>query len=433
MSIKIRLILLFLLVYLLGNIVNLLLLAYFVKAEVIHRSIENMNNSVTPVIDLYKRYSGQGRLNIKELVDELPLDQMGLLIVDKNGKVVYVENLSGELGPIPVKEFMRERSGMKRGFIFLTKRLGQYTLIFLNEPDMSFLHKAILTSFLLSLLLIGVTSLLMVLMVHRLFRPLSYLTDRIKSVSEGDLNIKIERGKGRDEFSLLLGAFADMVEKLRKALSFQRDLMADFAHTLKTPLTYIRGQLDLLSHGFYEDKAKLEVVVKGMKLQTDKMLKILNNLMLLIRLESGIPIRRERFSLLGLFAELDEEYDFVRQTHTFKVEYPQEDVEVLGDKLYIKIALGNLIENSYKHTPPSTTIRLYYSDGCVVVEDNGPGVEDTEKVFERFYRESSDKEGLGLGLSIVRAVANAHRFRLSFQSQKGKGTRVGLCFFIENS
>ena len=164
-----------------------------------------------------------------------------------------------------------------------------------------------------------------------------------------------------------------------------------------------------------------------MSTQVGKMERLINHLVLLMRLESGMPLRLSPVSLNEIFVEIDEEYEFIKQTHNFRVEYLVEDVKVHANKDYLKIALGNLIENSYKYTPEGGTVKLYYANGCIVVEDNGRGIKDTQKVFERFYREAQDKEGFGLGLTIVKAIADAHHFDVHIDSRVGYGTKVSLC------
>ncbi|MGC8852361.1 MAG: sensor histidine kinase, partial [Hydrogenobacter sp.] len=239
--------------------------------------------------------------------------------------------------------------------------------------------------------------------------------------------VHIERSTSTDEFGVLQNAYRDMIEKLQKTFDWQKEFIAGMAHELKTPLTYIKGQLELISMGIYKDVDKLREVLKNMLIQANKMERLMNHLILLMRLESGIPLRLSPVSINELLAEIDEEYEFIKQTHNFRVEYLDEDVEILADKDYLKIALGNLIENSYKYTQEGGYIRVFYKDSCIVVEDNGRGIENIERVVERFYREAQDKEGFGLGLAIVKAIADAHHFKLIIESKLGKGTKVSLC------
>ncbi|RLJ71458.1 signal transduction histidine kinase [Hydrogenivirga caldilitoris] len=433
MSIKFKVLLIFLGVYLVSNILTVLLLTMIVKGVSIQHSIDRIDSYVTPVIDLYRKHYKHPRLYVKNVVDELASEDVGVVVINKRGEVVYAKNLPKEPLPFDPRDLVGERSGARGDYIFLTKRLGGYSLIFLSEIDISYIYRANLLSFLVSLAISAITSLLIVLLTKRVLEPLTYLTGKVKEIYEGNMDVDIERVKGNDEFSVLINTFADMLEKLRRTFTLQREFIANFAHTLKTPLTYIRGQLDLLSYGLYEDREKFDEVVRNLQVQSEKMFRIINNLMLLMRLESGIPVRRSKVNLMELFAELDEEYDFLRRTHNFRVEYPHEDVEVFADKEYLKIAIGNLIENSYKYTPQGGLIRLYYDRGCVIVEDTGVGIEDKERVFDRFYRENTEKEGFGLGLSIVKAIADLHGFGLGLESERGKGTKVSLCFFINSS
>jgi signal transduction histidine kinase len=154
---------------------------------------------------------------------------------------------------------------------------------------------------------------------------------------------------------------------------------------------------------------------------------LIKKLMLLMRLQSEVPLSHRTFYINQLFAELEEEYEFVKESHVFRVEYLSEDIPWEGDYDYLKLALANLLENAYKYTPKGGFIKLYYKDDCIIVEDSGIGIEDKERVFEAFYRENKEKEGFGLGLAIVKAIAQKQGLSIHLESEKGKGTKVYLC------
>ncbi len=148
------------------------------------------------------------------------------------------------------------------------------------------------------------------------------------------------------------------------------------------------GQIELICEGFYKGE-ELKVVLQKLLQQINRMETLIKKLMLLMRLQSHVPLSYRTFYINQLFAKLEEEYEFIKESHVLKVEYLKDD--------------------------------------CIIVEDSGIGIEDKEKVFEVFYRENKEKEGFGLGLTIVKAIVQKQGLSIHLESEKGKGTQVYLC------
>ncbi len=431
MSIKLKLLLFFLGAY----TFSVLSVAFFtlaaVKELLLNYTYDYMYYQVKPTIEFYKSIHAYPPRYIKLLASDVVSREMASLVLNKKGNIIhkepFIDGESLDLTEEDMRLFMQSRKGIIDGLAFLVIDIGDYKLVLLEKMEKVLrIEKKLLifvTAFTLFISLL--TSLMLTFFVKRMLWPLSYLTDVSREVYKGNMDIKVEKSKGSDELAVLQNAYGDMLEKLKGTFQWQKEFIAGVAHELKTPLTYIKGQLELLSMGVY--KEDMAGILKNMLTQSNKMEKLINHLVLLMRLESGIPLKLSPLGVNEVLAELDEEYEFVRESHRFHVEYMEEDMEILADKSYIKIALGNLIENSYKYTPKGGMIRLYFTNSCFVVEDNGIGIKNTEKVLKRFYREVKDKEGFGLGLSIVKAVADAHRFKLRIESKKGYGTKVSLC------
>ncbi|MCS7171611.1 MAG: HAMP domain-containing histidine kinase, partial [Aquificaceae bacterium] len=231
----------------------------------------------------------------------------------------------------------------------------------------------------------------------------------------------------RDEFGLLEEAYANMVEKLKGIILWQREFIRNITHALKTPLAYIRGQAELLQMGAYEGD-RLRDIYHSIQFQSEKMERLITQLTTIMRLESQMPLKISKVSINQIFAELEEEYEFIKADRDFKVEYLEEDKEIEVDKEYFKMALRNLIENSYKYTSEGASIRLYCHDNCIVVEDDGMGMEHPERAGEIFYREATDKEGSGLGLYIVKLVTQKSGMDMKVESKRAAGTKVSLCY-----
>ena len=433
MPLRIKLPLFFVVVYLLSMVSLTLFTLAVVKELLINYTYEYMEYQLKPALEFYKNLHKEPSSYISSLASDVVSRDVASIVVDEKVRIIHKEPFLDEeelnISEKDLELLLKSEKGVWNEYAFVVKKMGDYRLILLGKLEKieDIQRKLVLFVVVFTLLISVLIVFVFTLFTVRMLRPLEYLTYISREIYKGNMDVRIDRAESKDEFGVLQRAYADMIEKLRKTFNWQREFIGGLTHELKTPLTYIKGQLELISMGVYKDEDKIKEVLKKMYVQANKMEKLISHLILLMRLESGMPIKLSPINLSELFAEIDEEYEFIKSTHNFKVEYPERDVIILADKDYLRIAIGNLIENSYKYTPEGGTIRLYYTDNCIVVEDTGRGIKDTKNVFERFYREAEDKEGFGLGLSIVKAIADAHRFEIYVDSQVGKGTRVRLC------
>lgn len=433
MSVRTRALLLFLGLYL-GSVLLFSFFALMVVRSTLHRYILHyMEYQVNPLIDFYRTYYKNPDYYAKLLSEEVVSREIASLLVDEEGRLVHKEGfIEGEVPQVSKKELtemLARKSGIGREYAYIVKKVGNYHLILLGKLDSirQVERRIIMFSLFLIIVISLLASVFAFYLINRLLMPLSYLTQVSRRLSEGELDLQIKKSGRKDEFGLLEEAYASMVERLKSIILWQREFIRNITHALKTPLTYIKGQVELLQMGVYGEES-LKEVYRNLLLQAEKMTKLISQLTTIMRLESQVPLRQEEVSINQLFAELEEEYEFIRSERVFKVEYLEEDKVLWVDKEYFKMALRNLIENAYKYTERGGVIRLYFDGRCVVVEDNGRGIEHPERAGELFYREATDKEGSGLGLSIVRLVAQRSGMDMKVESKKGAGTRVSLCY-----
>ncbi|GAA0205825.1 HAMP domain-containing sensor histidine kinase [Cytobacillus oceanisediminis] len=205
-----------------------------------------------------------------------------------------------------------------------------------------------------------------------------------------------------------------------------RQFLADASHELRTPLSTIRGYAELGRRTGTDQLTKVESEAARMSTLVDDML-------LLARLDSGRPLEREPVDLSLLLAESVSDARVVDGGHTWRLELPDEPIEVPGDALRLHQAVTNLLGNASRHTPPGTVVtarlRLPDADHAVVeVHDDGPGIgpDLLPVVFERFTRGDSSRTresgGAGLGTSLVAAIAEAHGGTVAVTSEPGSTT-----------
>src|SRR3954451_10865500 len=217
-----------------------------------------------------------------------------------------------------------------------------------------------------------------------------------------------------------------------------RQFVADASHELRTPLTSIRGFAELFRQGAVADEAELARVMRRIEDEGARMGVLVDDLLLLARLDQHRPLERQPVDLGRLAADAVEDVRMVAPGRPIELHVADaRPPVVVGDDLRLRQVLGNLLGNALTHTPDGTPIRVRVDtragdggdDGWAVLEvtDEGPGLPDEHaaRVFERFYRVDAARTraegGSGLGLSIVAGLAAAHGGRVELDTAAGEG------------
>jgi len=257
--------------------------------------------------------------------------------------------------------------------------------------------------------------------------PVRRLTETAETVTAtGDLSKRIEV-TGRDELSRLAISFNTMLAALEESTRAQRQLVADASHELRTPLTSLRTNIEVLA----SDRA-LPAEERG-RLLTDVVEQLGEMTTLIAEL-----IELARAEQLGAEPE-DVRLDLVATDALQRARRNQPGIDftaeleesvVQGNPATIERAIGNLLDNAAKWSPPGGEVHLQVRGGSITVRDHGPGIadEDLPYVFDRFYRARAARgmTGSGLGLAIVRQVAEAHGGDVVAEQAEGGGTRMTL-------
>ncbi|MFN4013031.1 MAG: sensor histidine kinase [Aquificaceae bacterium] len=433
MSVRLKALILFFSLYVSSVFLLSFLSLLVIRSSLYEYTLNYMEYQVNPLIDFYKKYYKNPDFYAKLLAEDIVSREITSILVNNEGKVINKESfLEGDMPEVEeeeIRQMLKGRKGVGRKYAFIVKEVGHYELIILGKLEgIRKIEKRILLFTGVLVLLISLpASLLAVFLIKRLLEPLSYLREISELIYKGQLDIEIRVSGRKDEFGLLEEAYANMVDRLKSIILWQREFIRNITHALKTPLAYIKGQMELLQMGAYKEE-KLREIYSRVQAQSEKMERLITQLATIMRLESQMPLKMERVSINQLFAEMEEEYEFIKEERRFYVKYLEEDKEIEVDKEYFKLALRNLIENAYKYSEKGARISLYFKDGCIVVEDEGIGMEHTERAGELFYREATDKEGTGLGLYIVKLIAQKSGMSMNVESKKGLGTKVSLCY-----
>ncbi|MGH3365849.1 MAG: sensor histidine kinase [Nocardioidaceae bacterium] len=266
------------------------------------------------------------------------------------------------------------------------------------------------------------------LVSHRLLQPVRQLRSTAQEISETDLSRRIDTS-GNDDLTDLGHTFNAMLDRLEQSFAQQRHFLDDAGHELRTPLTIIRGHLELFDAGSREDAEATRTLVLD---EIDRMGGLVDDLVVLAK--AGRPdFVKPAEADVGMLT--DDVLDKIRALgdREWKLDERGEGT-VLVDQQRVTQALVQLATNAVEHTQPGDVIAIGSSLGpgavCWWVRDTGPGVDpaDADRIFERFQRghQTRGAEGSGLGLSIVRAIAQAHGGHVQLHSQPGEGATFTL-------
>ena len=279
---------------------------------------------------------------------------------------------------------------------------------------------------LLSVLLIAST--LAWVVAGRVLAPLRLLADTARSISESDLTRRIAV-TGHDEIAELGRTFNAMLDRLEAAFGSQRAFVSDASHELRTPITIIRGHLELLGDDPHERRETVALVTD----ELDRMSRFVDDLLLLAKAERDDFLRVSEVELGALTDELLEKAQGLGP-RVWRLESRGEAV-IVADRQRLTQAIMGLAQNAVQHTSEGEPIWLGtdadHREVRLWVRDEGPGIapEDQQRIFDRFARASDSRrrsEGAGLGLAIVRAIAEAHGGRVRLSSRPGAGANFVL-------
>jgi len=282
--------------------------------------------------------------------------------------------------------------------------------------------------------------------VHRSLRPLMEVEQTAAAIAAGQLARRVPERDPRTEVGRLSSALNGMLAQIQRALASSessaeqarnseermRRFITDASHELRTPLTTIRGFAELYRQGAARD---MEMVMSRVESESRRMGLLVDDLLLLARLDAQRPIEQNRVDLLALASDAVHDAQAIapKRNITMEVFDGPGTPEVLGDEPRLRQVLGNLVTNALQHTPESADITVRVGtegdDAIVEVVDEGPGMsqEDALRIFERFYRTDSSRArisgGTGLGLSIVDSLVLAHDGTVTVTTAPGQGCR----------
>ena len=271
----------------------------------------------------------------------------------------------------------------------------------------------------------GLTGFLVAGRVVRPVRRLQEAATKVAVTQDIDQPISVDR---TDEFGKLASSFNEMLSALSRAQEQQRRLVADASHELRTPLTSLRTNLEFIQRNELSPEGERSEAIDDVLFELDELTGLVAEM---------VDLATDRHQIDDVAQiQLDELVDAVVQRHrrrtAIEIELTADSSQILVSPALAERAVSNMIDNAVKWSPPDSKVRVAVLSGAVIVRDDGPGIpmNERERVFERFYRteEARSLPGSGLGLSIVRHVADTFGGRARIVDEERVGTTIELVF-----
>jgi signal transduction histidine kinase len=266
---------------------------------------------------------------------------------------------------------------------------------------------------------------------RRLGKPFAEIMSATEAVARGDLSVRLQEN-GPQPLRAMARSFNHMTAELARAEQQRRNMTADIAHELRTPLHIIQGNLEGMLDGVYEPNPEN---LSNTLDETHLLARLVADLQTLSLAEAGqLPLHPTRFPVADLLADIATSFSaqVAEQGVTLQVDAPDPAIELVADYDRLDQVLSNLVANALRFTSPAgkISLRAAANSGMVriTVSDNGTGIpaEDLPYIFDRFWKgaraRTRDGTGSGLGLAIARQLIRAHNGTIDVTSQLGQGT-----------
>ena len=376
------------------------------------------------------RMMGEGDLDMWQMMGTQ------ILIADAGGQIVA--GSAGELVGVQV-----DADSLAAGApIWVDKELVGTALVtvgaFSESQNDQFLSQVSRATLLASLVAGGVALLLGGLIAWGVTRPMRELTQATQAIAAGDLSQRVNIQAG-DEMGDLAAAFNQMAAELERAEALRRQMTADIAHELRTPLSVIQGNVEALQDGVFPLTIEALEPIQTKTALLSRLVQDLHNLALA---EAGqLPLDRQPTELAKLIERITAAFQPAAEAKSISLEVDaRADLSPADvDPQRIEQVLVNLLSNALRHTPAGGAISIELASSNarqlgIRVTDSGPGIpaEALSKVFERFYRveqgraRSESGQGSGLGLAVARSIVEAHGGSIGVENVPGQGASFWL-------
>ena len=361
-----------------------------------------------------------------------PDRRMPFTLTDENGKVIVPNEMYKAGDRVPPGDLKNGVAIVQNGQVVGV--LVPMAAPFEGEPrELEFIERINITLVYGALIGAVIALILGIVLSRTLTRPIRELTTATHAVSEGDLSQQVPV-RSNDELGELARAFNKMSLELSRSIHSRKQMTADIAHELRTPLSLILGHAEAVHDGVLPPTRENFEIIRE---EAARLEHLINDLRTLSLADAGeLSIQLQTIEPQRLIQEVASLYQYQsqRKNIAFSLNIAPHLPNIDVDPGRMTQVLTNILDNAIRHTPEGGTIMLSAREANeqveLAIQDSGPGLkpEDLERIFERLYRADPSRQredgGSGLGLAIARSIVQAHGGQLSAESEPGKGLKI---------
>lgn len=406
---------------------------------------------------LYNEKTGFSDVDMEEIKRYSSMEKLFVEVKDINGKTIssydntstkekskqqsmmgsmMENNDEGKKGNYSEVKYNLQKNNKKIGYIVV----GYFDNSYINSDALNFkmtLNQAFTLSALIALLLGFFISMIF---SRQLSKPLLKITNVANKIRNGDLNARCEVKTNTKEIIELSRSMNFLGSTLKAQEMLRKSVTSDMAHELRTPLSILKAHIEAMLDGIWEPtKERLESFYE----EIERLIKLVNNLRNLSKLEEvNLVLNRSKFNIEDLLANIIKNFEPMYSKKNYKLTINTISVIVFMDKDKIIQIMDNVLSNAYKYLEDNGEVNIILKkvedDIVIEIKDNGIGIsqKDLPYIFERFYRgdksRSRNTGGSGIGLTITKALVEAHGGKIEVYSEKGKGSEFVIILPTKN-
>lgn len=425
-----------------------------VRSELVG-SIDEQLEAGAETLEQLGELDASGQADLFDTVASQPDRQSALLAYAATGEleIAVPSGVGDQDDPLPDvgrvgMDGLRERAGSpfqlpavdgSLDYRVVSAQVGEGVLVIATPLDdvrstLRRLTAALLGGAALAVAVIGVAT---TIIIRRAINPIDDMIDAAVAVGHGDLSTRVETASPDPDVVRLSDALNDMLHQLEDAFAEKdasedklRQFVADASHELRTPLSSIRGYSELYLTGAATDPEAVERAMTRIHSESVRTGTLVQDLLLLARLDQGREIRRAAVDMTRLLTDSVADAEAIEPERPIVLRLPDRTASIVGDEERLRQVVGNLLANTRAHAPGAPVeVELRVADGevAVVVRDEGPGLEPEQAahVFDRFWRadhvRNRETGGSGLGLAIISSIVEAHGGTIDLKTAPGEG------------
>ncbi len=432
-------------------------IVFFQYFYIRNMATETLANS-REIVALYK----EGRLNERKVRDAAYKNNMTIIITDKQGNVISASNAMGEINPQMVEkikerykdniENLRQKlendetkdsyarlqnvENDRKEFFFVAyseegvELGGTYIYVISQIEPITAVVVVLQRQFLFSTLISLVIALVFAYFIAQKFsRPVEKLTVSARELALGNNKVDFTVKDAFGEIAELSSALEYASDEINKSSKLRKELIANVSHDLRTPLSMIKMYAEMIRDITGDNKEKRDKNLKIIIDETDRLARLVNDILELSRQENSNELKRSNFDITALAKAIIERFSIL-EDYKILLEAPQELV-VYADFEKIQQVIYNLLSNAINYTGEDKTVIIKITkqnkNALIQIIDSGKGISQEEMplIWDRYYRNKThvrSKVGTGLGLSIVKSILIIHQVDFGIKSTKGQGS-----------